>query len=124
MAGTAYLAIGISVYYLQKQREIMLVQDLKKDIVLVIGLVQNGNWKHCITSLFSLLSFWICSLELTENLIFESVSSLLGLGMYATWVSLATLLNTGIASVHGEPHLEQETASYTILGTCHDNLIT
>ena len=42
--------------------------------------------------------------------------------MYATWVSLATLLNMGIAVVYSEPHLEQDTASYIILGLYTSNL--
>ena len=46
MSGTTYLAIGISIYYLRKRKKTMSVQNLKKDIVLVIGLVHNGNSKY------------------------------------------------------------------------------
>ena len=44
------------------------------------------------------------------------VCPFLGIGMYAAWASVATLLNTGIALVHTEPHLKQTTASSLVLG--------
>ncbi len=45
-----------------------------------------------------------------------------GLGIYAAWSTVATLLNAGIASVYRQPHFDEKIVCFIVLSESFDSL--